>query len=151
MKTVIQRVKDASVTVDGSVVGSIDKGLLIYYGVEKGDSAELIAPLANKIANLRIFTDENGKMNLNIKDVGGGILVVSQFTLCANLKSGNRPGWDKAELPEIAEKYYLQFIDCFRALGFRTEHGTFGAHMHVRYENDGPVTILIEKSIHSKE
>ncbi|MGD1815678.1 MAG: D-aminoacyl-tRNA deacylase [Pleomorphochaeta sp.] len=145
MKCVIQRVKEASVTVDDKIVGQIDHGLLVYFGVAKGDKEEYIDYIVNKISKLRMFRDENDKMNLSAFDVNAKILVVSQFTLYANLRKGNRPSYDNAEKPEIAKEYYLKAVEKFKALGFETQTGVFGAHMDVRYLNDGPVTMILEK------
>lgn len=144
MKAVVQRVKNASVTVDGTVTGAIDKGLLIYFGVADTDTEELCQKMAQKISKLRIFQDENGKMNLSVADVGGSILVVSQFTLYADIKKGNRPSFDGAGNPVLAEKLYEVFMEDLRKLGFDVQHGMFGAHMHVCYENDGPITIIAD-------
>lgn len=146
MKAVVQRVRDARVVVDGSVVGAIEHGLLVYLGVEKGDDESSLEPLAGKIRRLRIFSDANEKMNLSVQDIGGKVLVVSQFTLCADLHKGNRPSWDPAAPPDVAERLYEAFLDELRRQGVPAEHGTFGAHMHVTYENDGPVTILLDSS-----
>lgn len=144
MKAVVQRVKNASVTVDGTVTGAIEKGLLIYFGVADTDTEELCQKMAQKISKLRIFQDENGKMNLSVADVEGSILVVSQFTLYADIKKGNRPSFDGAGNPVLAEKLYEVFMEDLRKLGFDVQHGMFGAHMHVCYENDGPITIIAD-------
>lgn len=144
MRAVVQRVRDASVTVDGTVTGGIGLGLLVYLGVCDSDSEEICAKMASKIARMRIFQDENGKMNLSVSDVGGKVLVVSQFTLYASMKRGNRPSFDEAGNPELAERLYEVFMKDLRELGLVVEHGLFGAHMHVCYENDGPVTILMD-------
>lgn len=145
MKCVIQRVKEASVTVDEKIVGQIDHGLLVYFGVAKGDKEEYIDYIVNKISKLRMFRDENDKMNLSAFDVNAKILVVSQFTLYANLRKGNRPSYDNAEKPERAKKLYEKAVEKFKELGFETQTGVFGAHMDVRYLNDGPVTMILEK------
>ena len=144
MRAVVQRVRDASVTVDGSLTGSIEKGLLIYLGVVDSDTPELCAKMAAKIAKMRLFRDADDKMNLSVADIGGDILVVSQFTLYANLHKGNRPSFDTAGRPEHAEKMYELFMQELRSMGFNVQHGKFGAHMHVCYENDGPVTIIAD-------
>ena len=144
MRAVVQRVRDASVTVDGTVTGGIGLGLLVYLGVCDSDTDETCAKMASKIARMRIFQDENGKMNLSVSDVGGKVLVVSQFTLYASMKRGNRPSFDEAGNPELAERLYEVFMKDLRELGLEVEHGQFGAHMHVCYENDGPVTILMD-------
>ena len=144
MRAVVQRVRDASVSVDGTVTGGIGLGLLVYLGVCDSDTDETCAKMASKIARMRIFQDENGKMNLSVSDVGGKVLVVSQFTLYASMKRGNRPSFDEAGNPELAERLYEVFMTDLRELGLGVEHGQFGAHMHVCYENDGPVTILMD-------
>ncbi len=144
MKSVIQRVKDASVSVDGERVGYIEGGLLVYLGVEKGDSEEQLHRLCSKIVKLRVFADDQGKMNLSLKDVGLSLLVISQFTLCANLHKGNRPSYNDAADPEDAVILYERAVEIFRELGFPVEKGSFGEHMDVTYTNDGPVTLLLE-------
>lgn len=144
MKSVIQRVLDASVTVQNELIGKIDKGLLVYLGIQKGDTEEQLAWLCTKIAKLRMFTDEQGKMNLSLKEVGGELLIVSQFTLCANLRKGNRPSYDDAADPEDAQILYEKALLLFEQMGFNVEHGLFGAHMKVSYTNDGPVTMMLE-------
>lgn len=144
MRAVVQRVKNASVTVDGVVTGAIKNGLLVYFGVANEDDEALCVKMANKISKLRIFEDAEGKMNLSVQDVGGSFLVVSQFTLYANLHKGNRPSYDEAGEPKHAEKLYEYFLKVLEDMGFETCHGIFGAHMHVEYENDGPVTILMD-------
>lgn len=144
MKAVVQRVRDASVSVDGNVTGSIDHGLLIYLGVVDSDDERICARMAEKISKLRIFRDSDDKMNLSVADIGGQILVVSQFTLYANLKKGNRPSFDGAGRPEHANRLYELFMKELTAMGFTVRHGQFGAHMHVCYENDGPVTLVVD-------
>ena len=144
MKSVIQRVTDASVSVDGACVGRISHGLLVYLGVEKGDTEEQLRWLCSKITKLRIFADGEGKMNLSLKEVNGSLLVISQFTLCANLHKGNRPSYNEAADPEEASLMYNKALETFRDLGFHVEKGIFGAHMHVTYTNDGPVTMLLD-------
>lgn len=144
MKAVVQRVRNASVTVDGVVTGAIDSGLLIYFGVADTDDENLCQKMALKLSKLRIFKDENGKMNLSVADVKGSILVVSQFTLYADIRKGNRPSFDGAGNPVLAEKLYEVFMEDLRKLGFDVQHGMFGAHMHVCYENDGPITIIAD-------
>lgn len=145
MKCVIQRVKDASVSVDKVLISEIDNGLLVYLGIEKGDDLSKLEYCCNKISKLRMFEDEIGKQNLSVKDVNGKILVVSQFTLCASLKKGNRPSYDNSEIPEKAKVLYEKSIDIFKDLGFVTKSGVFGAHMDVKYINDGPMTLILEK------
>ena len=144
MKSVIQRVLDASVTVQDICIGKIEKGLLVYLGIQKGDTEEQLVWLCTKIAKLRIFSDEQGKMNLSLREVNGELLVVSQFTLCANLTKGNRPSYDDASDPEEAKILYEKALVLFSEMGFRVEQGLFGAHMKVSYTNDGPVTMLLE-------
>lgn len=145
MRIVIQRVSEASVTVEGSVTGAIQKGLLVLVGIEDADTDEDIVWLSNKIVNLRIFDDAEGVMNLGIKDVDGEILLVSQFTLHANTKKGNRPSYIKASKPDIAIPMYEKMIRQLEAdLGKKIRTGIFGADMKVRLLNDGPVTILID-------
>lgn len=145
MRVLIQRVRKASVTVAGDLVGSIDQGLLVFVGVEKEDNEDDLNWLCTKICGLRIFSDEAGKMNHSIKDIGGGILVVSQFTLHASTKKGNRPSFISAAHPDLAEKMYDAMISKFRAMGIeKVEAGQFGASMDVALLNDGPVTIWID-------
>ena len=143
MKVVIQRVKKAKVSVKNKEIASIDRGYLILLGVSKESTYKDIEHLTKKIANLRIFEDENGKMNLNIKDVGGEILLVSQFTLYADTKKGNRPSFTKAMEPEKAKKMYEEFARKLNDLGINVKTGIFGARMEIAITNDGPVTIII--------
>lgn len=143
MRAVVTRVSSASVTIDGAVEGSIEKGFLVLLGVGPGDTEAVCDKLAEKICNLRVFEDENGKMNLNLEQVGGSLLVVSQFTLYADTSS-RRPGFSGAAKPDLAVPLYEQFMDRCRERGFRVEHGQFGADMKVASVNDGPVTILYE-------
>ena len=140
MKAVVTRVSSASVTIDGVVEGAIDKGYLILLGVGPNDTEAVCDKLADKICNLRVFEDENGKMNLNLEQVGGAMLIISQFTLYADTSS-RRPGFSK---PDLAIPLYERFMDQCRARGFRVEHGQFGADMKVASVNDGPVTILYD-------
>jgi len=144
MRAVVQRVKDASVTVDGKLTGKIEQGLLVYLGVVDTDNEDICARMAAKISKLRVFRDSEDKMNLSVSDIGGQILVVSQFTLYANLRKGNRPSFDGAGNPVLAEKLYESFMEYLRKDGFTVAHGQFGAHMHVVYENDGPVTLVVD-------
>ncbi len=145
MKAVIQRVSQASLTIDGNVKGAIHTGLLILLGIENADTEEDIDWLANKIAALRIFSDENGLMNLSVKEVDGQLLVVSQFTLHASTKKGNRPSFITAARPETAIPIYQKFITRLNELtGKITQTGEFGADMQVALINDGPVTIIID-------
>jgi len=144
MKIVLQRVKEASVRVDGQKLSSIGKGLLVLVGVEKGDTVETAGRLAGKISRLRIFEDDRGKMNLDVKQVSGAILSVSQFTLLGDIAKGNRPGFDAAELPGPAELIWRKFNETVAASGIPVEEGKFGARMEVDLINDGPVTFVIE-------
>ncbi len=148
MKAVIQRVKQASVTVDGEVRGSIDEGLLILLGVTKEDNEKTAELLAAKLSKLRIFTDQNDKMNLSVTDIGGGALVISNFTLCADMKKGNRPSFDPAMPPEEANRLYEYFCAELLKCGVKVvEKGVFGADMAVMLLNDGPVTITVDTDI----
>ncbi|MGH0052858.1 MAG: D-aminoacyl-tRNA deacylase [Sphaerochaetaceae bacterium] len=144
MKAIIQRVKKASVTVEETVTGEIDHGLLVYLGIGHDDTEERLDWLCRKIVKLRVFSDEQGKMNKSLSEVGGSILVVSQFTLLANLCKGNRPSYNDAAPPEKAEALYELALALFSDLGFTVASGQFGAHMQVAYTNDGPVTFLLE-------
>lgn len=144
MKAVVQRVAYAAVKVDGKTVGSIDKGLLIFLGVGQKDTEECAGKLAAKIAKLRIFSDENDKINLSVCDVDGSILVVSQFTLYADCRKGNRPNFINAGKPELAEKLYEIFSDECRKYVDKVENGVFGADMKVELLNDGPFTVILE-------
>lgn len=143
MRAVLTRVRSASVAIAGRVNGAIGRGYLILLGIGPEDTPAQAKRLAEKIANLRIFSDENGKMNLNLATVGGAILVVSQFTLYADLRS-RRPGFSHAARPEQAIPLYELFMEELRGYGFRVEHGEFGAHMQVESINDGPVTLLYD-------
>ena len=143
MRAVVTRVASAAVTVDGQVTGKIGKGYLVLLGVGPQDTAETAKKLADKICNLRVFEDEGGKMNLNLAQVGGALLVVSQFTLYADTKS-RRPSFIGAAPPDLANQLYEQFMEYCKENGFEVQHGVFGAHMDVASVNDGPVTILFE-------
>lgn len=146
MKVIIQRVSEASVKIDSKINGQIAKGFLILLGIAESDSQENIDFLVNKISNLRIFSDENDKMNLSLKEVNGDCLVISQFTLFANTKKGNRPSYMDAARPEIAIPLYEKFITTLeKTLNKKVATGVFGADMKVALVNDGPVTITIEK------
>lgn len=145
MRVVIQRVKEATVTIDGTLKSSIEQGLLILLGIEDADTQEDIDWLCKKITNLRIFNDENGVMNVSVKDTGGALLVVSQFTLHASTKKGNRPSYLNASKPAIAIPMYEKFVQTIKIVsGLDVQTGTFGADMKVRLLNDGPVTIIID-------
>lgn len=144
MRAIIQRVREASVTVDGKVTGSVGTGFLVLLGVTGADEPVHARTLAEKISRLRIFRDAGDKMNLSLPDVGGGALVVSQFTLYADTAKGNRPSFVKAAPPEQANGLYEFFCEKLAALGVPVEKGVFGAHMDVRLLNDGPVTIIMD-------
>ena len=144
MRAVVTRVNSASVSIGGAVVGEIGRGFLILLGVAPGDTPALCKKLAEKILGLRVFRDENDKMNLSLSDVGGSVLVVSQFTLYADVSHGRRPSFAGAAGAELANALYEQFLaECAR-LGFAPQHGEFGAYMQVQSENDGPVTIIVD-------
>ena len=140
----LQRVKSASVTVDGQVIGSAGQGLLVLVCAEKGDTQEQSEKLAKKVLAYRIFEDENGKMNKSLTDIGGDILIVSQFTLAAETSKGLRPSFTPAADPETGKKLYEHFVSKVKESGLRTETGEFGAYMQVALVNDGPVTILLK-------
>ena len=145
MRSVIQRVSKASVTIDGKIKSSIGKGLLVFLGIEDSDATEDIEWLSAKISNLRIFADEKGLMNLSVKEIYGEVLIVSQFTLHASSKKGNRPSYIRASKPEIAIPVYEKFISRMEIdLGKKVQTGIFGADMKVELLNDGPVTIIID-------
>ncbi len=144
MRALLQRVSGASVSIAGSVKSSIAEGFLILFGVKDTDTEADVEKLAQKISKLRVFSDAAGKMNLDIKQVGGEILLVSQFTLYADTRKGNRPGFSHAAPPELGEALYLLMADALRRSGITVETGEFGADMQVELVNDGPVTILID-------
>ena len=144
MRALIQRVTSASVKVEGRIVGKIGKGFLVFLGIYKEDTEEKIEKLTKKIINLRIFNDENDKMNLSIKDVKGEILLISQFTLCADTRKGNRPSFISAKNPNEANEIYKKTIESIENEGIIVEKGIFGADMKVELLNDGPVTILLD-------
>lgn len=144
MKAVIQRVYDAELSVGGETVSEISEGMTVYFGVAKGDSESDCERYAKKIANLRIFEDDNGKMNLSVKDVGGEILLISQFTLLADCTRGNRPDFFGAEAPERAKALYEYTGKCLEAEGVPVKYGVFGADMTIGQTNIGPVTIILE-------
>ncbi len=148
MKALIQRVKKASVSVDGKTVGSCKTGFMILFCAVDGDEYEDIALLARKTVNLRVFRDENDKMNKSVLDIGGEILCVSQFTLAADTKKGNRPSFIKAMAPDTASKYYDDYCGALKKLGVKkVEKGIFGADMEVSILNDGPVTVMLDTDI----
>ena len=144
MRAIVQRVKNAQVSVDGKVIGQINAGLLVYLGVGKDDGESDALFTADKIANLRIFADGNGKMNLSVKDTAGQALVVSNFTLFGDCRKGRRPGFDLAAEPEIAEKLYEKVVELIRAEGIDVQKGIFAAYMDVTACNDGPINFLID-------
>lgn len=144
MKALIQRVSQAKVVVAGETVGAIERGLLVLLGVEAGDTSADIQKLAEKVVRYRVFSDDNGKMNLNVQQAGGSLLVVSQFTLAADTRSGLRPSFTPAAAPALAEDYYQQFCQACIALGLQVATGRFAADMQVSLTNDGPVTFLLE-------
>lgn len=145
MKALIQRVKRASVTIDGELYSKIGAGMLVLLGVEKGDTKENADKLVQKLVNLRIYEDENEKMNRSLLDVKGEMLIVSQFTLCGDCKKGTRPSFDKSAPPEAAKDLYEYFISQIKSLNIQCATGQFGAMMDVELINDGPVTFMIEK------
>lgn len=148
MKAVIQRVKSSSVKVDGEIVGQVGHGYLVLLGVMEGDTKAHAELMAKKTAALRIFCDENDKINKSVLDIDGEILVVSQFTLCADVKKGNRPSFDNSAHPTVANELYEYYMQCLKDNGVRkVEHGIFAAEMEVSIVNDGPVTILYDTDI----
>lgn len=144
MRAVIQRVSEACVKVDGEVIGSIDKGYLVLLGVEEGDTEKETQYMADKISGIRLFEDEEGKMNLALSEVGGSILAVSQFTLMGDARKGRRPSYSTAARPEEANALYEHFVKLLRTQGYTVETGQFQADMKVSLVNDGPVTILLD-------
>lgn len=145
MKALIQRVKSASVTIDGLLYSKIGQGLLVFLGVEKGDDKLNAEKLADKLSKLRIFEDENEKMNHSILEIEGEMLIVSQFTLCGDCKKGTRPSFDKSAPPKIANELYEYFISQVKSFNIPVQTGEFGAMMDVELINDGPVTFMVEK------
>ncbi|MDO5021854.1 MAG: D-aminoacyl-tRNA deacylase [Eubacteriales bacterium] len=146
MRSVIQRVSGASVAVDKETLSSIDKGLLVLLGVEEGDTDKDALYMADKICKLRIFEDEDGKMNINIKDAGGEIIVVSQFTLLGDARGQNRPSFIRAAKPQEADELYLKLVERINQNGIKAKTGKFQTHMMVSLVNDGPVTILLDSN-----
>jgi len=144
MKALLQRVTQASVQVDGQVVGEINAGLLVFLGVNKSDTDESCNKMLNKVLSYRVFSDELGKMNLNLRQIGGELLVVSQFTLVADTQKGLRPSFSSAGLPDKSERLYERFINMAHESGISVKMGLFGADMQVSLVNDGPVTFLLE-------
>lgn len=145
MKIVVQRVNNAKVEVNNEIIGKINKGFLVLVGVTHEDTTEIADYLVQKLLNLRIFSDEDDKMNLSIKDINGELLIVSQFTLYANCQRGNRPSFIDAAKPEMAENLYNYFVQKCKNENIKVETGKFGADMQVSLTNDGPVTIILEK------
>ena len=146
MRCVVQRVSRASVTVEGKTTGEVEKGYMVLVGVEQGDGEADMRYCAEKVAGLRVFEDGEGKMNLSVKDVGGAILAVSQFTLCGDCRHGKRPSFTAAAAPDVANAYYERFVDGCRKAGLPVETGIFRAHMLVELVNNGPVTILLDST-----
>lgn len=144
MRAVIQRVTDADVTVEGQITGAIKNGFVVLLGVEDEDERKDVEYIADKVAGLRVFEDEEGKMNLSLKDVGGQVLAVSQFTLLGDARKGKRPSFTKAARPEKAKALYDEFVELLKEKEIHTEEGIFQADMLVRINNDGPVTILLD-------
>jgi D-aminoacyl-tRNA deacylase len=144
MRAVVQRVKNCSVRVDEKISGSIERGILVYLGVERGDGEEDLAYIVDKTINLRIFQDEAGKMNLSVIDTEGSVLAISQFTLCADTRKGRRPSYNHAASPQEGESLYRAYIEEVKKRGVAVEEGIFGAHMQVAYLNDGPVTLILD-------
>lgn len=144
MRAVVQRVSQAKVEVDGKVKGQIKAGLLVYFGVDKTDTPDEIPYMVEKITNLRIFEDDEGKMNRSLMDEGGEILCISQFTLMGDCRKGRRPSFTDAKEPQEADRYYQQFVQMCSDKGIKIETGVFQAHMEVSSVNDGPVTMLID-------
>ena len=146
MRAVVQRVKSASVSVDNKVIGEIEKGLLVFLGIGNGDTETDLKYIADKVTGLRIFGDENDKMNNSVEDIDGEILVISQFTLYGDCRKGKRPKFTSSMEPVTATELYEKFIELVKNKGIKTEHGEFGADMSVSLVNDGPVTIILDSS-----
>ena len=145
MKAIIQRVKHASVTIDGKIYSQIAEGCLVLLGIDKIDTNENSDKIAEKLVNLRIFEDEQGKMSKSVKDINGELLVVSQFTICADLKKGNRPSFDNAMMPNEANRLYEYTVEKIKKFEVPVKTGVFGAHMEVDLLNNGPVTFILER------
>ena len=146
MRAVVQRVKHGKVTVDKEIVGAIEQGLVVLLGVGRGDDNDDVTYMADKLANLRIFEDADGKMNLSVQDIGGSLLVISQFTLYGDARKGRRPGFTDAEDPVLANMLYEEVVKMLSSRGIKTEKGIFQADMLVEIANDGPVTILLDSN-----
>jgi D-tyrosyl-tRNA(Tyr) deacylase len=144
MRALIERVSEAKVDVDGEIIGRIGKGLLVYLGVEKGDGEEDAAYIVDKIRHVRIFEDDTGKMNQDVSQIGGEVLIISAFTLQADARKGRRPSFDNAAEPSLANELYLKVVECLRATGLKVETGQFAAHMRVCAVNDGPITLPLD-------
>lgn len=144
MKVLVQRVKHASVVVEGNTIGSIDQGLLLFVGIEKHDTKETLERMTNKVLNYRVFGDDEGKMNLSVRDIEGGVLAISQFTLAADTKKGLRPSFSSAAAPAIAQELYEEFLVQLKNQHTLIAEGSFGADMKVSLLNDGPVTFMLE-------
>ena len=144
MRAVLQRVTDATILVNNELVASIPQGLLVYLGVERDDGEKELNYMVRKVAQMRLFSDEDGKMNLSVSQLGQSVMVVSQFTLCADLNKGNRPSFNPAAEPDVARSLYEQFIEKLRELNLAVVSGIFGASMQVSYTNEGPVTIILD-------
>ncbi len=144
MKIILQRVKKARVEVDTNIIGKIDRGYLLLVGFDRGDRENLLEPMLDKVLKLKLFPDENNRFNHSIKEMGGSLLIVSQFTLSANIKKGNKPSFSNALEPELAEKLYDQLLDIARSKELPVASGSFGAMMQIHLQNDGPVTIPID-------
>lgn len=152
MKAVVQRVDNAAVMVDGKTVGAVESGLFVLLGVSEDDTEAHAELLARKVANLRIFCDDNDKMNLSVLDVGGGVLTVSNFTLCADTAKGNRPSFINAKKPDEADRLYIYFVEQLKACGVKsTEKGQFGADMQISAALTGPVTIILDTDVWCKK